>query len=140
MVKLKKLRMDAERAIRGAWLTVHVDEDGKPTRFRVRRWSNALLAEFARKHHDKDWTSVQRGFAFLGGVLITEVEGLEDDDGNPIVWSEDYGIEFFQHCRAVDVDDDDDEQEQFHTLEYIADQVMQFARSDDPYIGELSGN
>ena len=140
MVKLKTLKMDAERAVHGAWLTVHIDEDGKPTRFRVRRWSNALLAEFSAKHRDKDWDGTRRSFAFIGGTLITEVEGLEDDDDNPIVWSEDYGIEFFQHCRAIDIDDDEDEQEQFHTLEYIADQVTQFARSHEPYIGELAGN
>lgn len=141
-MKIKSIKADAEKVVRGAWMsTGYVDSEGNELRFRVRRWSNTKLAEFARQHVDKEWSGEERGFAFIGAVLITECENLEDNDGNPITWSPEFGLEFFSDVRSVGGDDDDEDgAEQVRTLEHIADAVVAFSRSDEAYIGDLSGN
>lgn len=117
------------------------DSDDKPElRFRIKRWSRAAFSEFAEQHKDKDWNDEERGLAFVGSVLITDVEGLEDDDGTPIEWSPEYGLSFFHGVRLVERHEDDEDPEAFRPLEYIADACLAFARSDDVYIGDLSGN
>ena len=140
-MKLKRLKMDAEKAVRGAWMSTGiVDETGTELRFRVRRYSQSIHSRFHREHMAEDWTQEQRGLAFIGGALVTAVEGLEDNDGNPIEWSPEFGATFFHDSQTVSGNEDDDDAEQFLTLGYIAEAVLEFAKADDPYIGELAGN
>lgn len=90
MAKKSESSIDAQKAIVGVWTPV----PGHGFDLRIGKYSNARYHLFQQKHMDRGWDQDESVRAYLGGEVITGIRGLQDDDGNDIEWSEDFGVEF----------------------------------------------
>lgn len=137
--KPDQLALSREKCVEGVWIPL-ANYDG--VRFRVRRWSQGAFQKFAAEHAGEAWDDDQMSRAFFGAWCVTEAEGLEDAEGNPLHWTPEYGIEFFLPRYPADPDDEDDGEgiTWVYKFDHIFWGLYQAARTDAVYLEDLLGN
>ena len=103
-MKLNKFMSDSKLAIEGIW-----EDIGEGLRVRVARMNNPKYREYMRKMARNQ----ARTFRRVGGgiddifdiqqravarFVLLEWDGLEDDDGNVIAYSEEEALKIFKRC------------------------------------------
>lgn len=82
--------IDVQKAIVGVWTKI----PGHRFELRIGKYSPSRERKFQQKHIDRGWDGDEASRAYLGGEVITGVRGMKGEDGNDVVWSEAFGIDF----------------------------------------------
>jgi len=139
MTKIEELALSRAKSTEGIWCPI----PGFPgVKFKVRRWNQGAYDRFARDHVARKWDADQMDRAFCGAWIVTEVEGLEDGNGDRIVWGQDpdHDLEFFLPRYPIDDEDDGDGMAWVYKLDTVFVPICNVCQTNTVYIEDLSGN
>ena len=108
-MKLRTFKADSAQDIEGVWEDIPGEGDEKPLRLKVARTNNPKFIA-AQRHFGRSLVRQLRtslGFAKAEEItfrayaraILVDWEGLEDDDGNPVPYSEKMAYEIMSKHR-----------------------------------------